>query len=74
MSGAVKKLRTERTNRYLENIFAAFIADPADTDFERGFLASALTLYRKGLGKGVADDRLALLDRQVSPVKPVSAR
>ena len=74
MSGVVTELQTERASRYLENVFAGYLADPADTDFQRGFLSLALTLYREGLGKGFGDDRLALLDRQVSPVKPVSAR
>ena len=62
----ILELQTERASRYLEGVFAGFINDPADTDFQKGFLSMALTLYREGLGKGVGDDRLKLLDRQIS--------
>ena len=62
----ILELQTERASRYLEGVFAGFLTDPADTDFQKGFLSMALTLYREGLGKGVGDDRLKLLDRQIS--------
>jgi hypothetical protein len=54
----------ERASRYLNGVFAGYLNDPADSDYQRGFLAAALTIYREGLGKGVGDDRLALLDAQ----------
>jgi hypothetical protein len=55
----------ERVTRYLNGIFASYAVDPADTDYQRGFLAAALVIYREGLGKGADDDRLRLLDAQV---------
>ena len=56
----------ERTARYLNGVFTGYLKDPADSDYQRGFLACALVLYREGLGKGADDDRLKLLDAQVS--------
>lgn len=54
----------EKASRYIEQAFAGYLIDPADSDFQRGFLAALLTLYREGLGRGAGDDRLTLLDRQ----------
>jgi hypothetical protein len=56
----------ERTRRYLNGVFSGFLEDPADTDYQRGFLAAALVIYREALGAGAEDDRLKLLDAQVS--------
>lgn len=56
----------ERASRYLERVFAGFLGDPADSDYQRGFLAASLLLYRECLGKGADDDRLTVLDAQVS--------
>ena len=55
----------ERTTRYIQQAFHSYMIDPADSDFQRGFLAALLTLYREGLGKGAGDDRLPILDAQV---------
>lgn len=52
--------------KYLVSVFNGFINDPADSDFQRGFLSACLMLYREGLGQGVGDDRLILLDGQCS--------
>jgi len=57
----------EKASRYIEQVFAGYLRDPADSDFQRGYLAAMLTLYREGLGKGEGDDRLVLLDRQTYP-------
>jgi hypothetical protein len=54
----------EKASRYIERAFAGYLNDPADSDYQRGYLAALLTLYREGLGKGEGDDRLTLLDRQ----------
>jgi hypothetical protein len=56
----------ERTRRYLNGIFVGYLKDPATSDYQRGFLAAALVIYREGLGRGADDDRLALLDAQIS--------
>lgn len=52
----------ERASRYIALALAGFLDDPADSDYQRGYLAVLLTLYREGLGKGADDDRLKLLD------------
>lgn len=56
----------EKTRRYLNGVFAGYLKDPADSAYQRGFLAAALIIYREGLGLGSDDDRLKLLDAQVS--------
>jgi hypothetical protein len=55
---------SERAARYLDGVFAGYLGDPADTDYQRGFLAACLALYREALGRGAGDDRLGLLDEQ----------
>lgn len=57
----------EKASRYVEQAFAGYLRDPADSDFQRGYLAALLTLYREGLGKGEGDSRLIVLDRQAYP-------
>lgn len=66
MAGLVS-FDAERASRYIEQAFAGYLRDPADSDFQRGYLAALLTLYREGLGKGGGDGRLQLLDRQAYP-------
>ena len=56
----------EKASRYIEQALAGFINDPADSDFQRGYLAALLTLYEEGLGKGFGDDRLPLLHLQMA--------
>jgi hypothetical protein len=51
----------EKATRYIEQALIGFINDPADSDFQRGYLAALLTIYEEGLGKGNGDDRLPLL-------------
>lgn len=51
----------EKASRYIEQALAGFINDPADSDFQRGYLAALLIIYEEGLGKGADDDRLSLL-------------
>lgn len=55
----------EKASRYIERAFTGYLADPADSDFQQGYLSALLDLYREGLGKGANDDRIALLDAQV---------
>jgi hypothetical protein len=51
----------EKATRYIEQALIGFINDPADSDFQRGYLAALLTIYEEGLNKGGNDDRLPLL-------------
>ena len=48
----------EKATRYIEQALIGFINDPADSDFQRGYLAALLAIYEEGLGKGVGDSRL----------------
>lgn len=54
-----------KATRYLEGALNGYLGDPADSDYQRGFLAACLAIYKEGLGKGVSDDRIALLERQL---------
>jgi hypothetical protein len=65
MSAALISFDAEKATRYIEAAFAGYLGDPADSDFQRGYLAALLDLYREGLGKGATDDRLTLLDAQM---------
>ena len=51
----------EKATHYIEQALAGFINDPADSDYQRGYLAALLTVYEEGLGEGAGDDRLSLL-------------
>ena len=66
MTGELVSFDAVKATRYIEQAFHGFMIDPADSDYQRGFLAALLTLYREGLGKGEGDDRLPLLDQQVA--------
>ena len=67
MSTSVISFEAEKVSRFIQDSFAGYLRDPADSDFQRGYLAALLTLYREGLGKGAGDDRLTILDRQAHP-------
>ena len=56
----------EKASRYIEDALAGFINDPADSDFQRGYLAALLTIYEEGLGKGAGDGRLSILHLQMA--------
>jgi hypothetical protein len=66
MGECVVNFEGERVSRYLHEVFDGYLNDPADTDWQRAYLAAHLDLYREFLGKGLDDDRLKLLDAQVS--------
>lgn len=65
MTAKLISFDAERASRYIESALSGFLNDPADSDFQRGYLAALLTLYTEGLGKGLDDGRIALLERQV---------
>jgi hypothetical protein len=51
----------EKATRYVANALLSYLGDPPDSDYQRGFLGALLVLYTEGLGKGVGDDRIKLL-------------
>ena len=57
----------EKASRYIEEALTGFINDPADSDFQRGYLAALLTMYDEGLGKGLGDNRLPLIRQMINP-------
>lgn len=66
MSAEIISFDAVRASRYIEQAFAGFLNDPAETEYQRGYLAALLTLYQEGLGKGQHDDRMSLLTAQVT--------
>ena len=66
MSAELIAIEPARASNYVKRALEGFLTDPADTDYQRGYLAALLVLYREGLGMGIGDDRLALLEAQVS--------
>lgn len=70
MSENVISFDAEKASRYLERAMFGFLGDPADSDYQRGFLAALLVVYREGLGKGATDDRLRLLDEMTEAPHP----
>lgn len=57
----------EKASRYIEQAFRGYLNDPADSDFQRGYLAALLTLYQEGLGKGLDAGKAHILLRQAYP-------
>ena len=53
-----------RAAKYVEQALLGFLRDPADSTYQRGYLAALLTIYTECLGRGIGDDRLELLRRQ----------
>jgi hypothetical protein len=47
-----------KASRYLMGAIVEFLADPPDSEFQRGFLAAVLTAYKDGLGLGAGDVRI----------------
>lgn len=66
MSAEIISFDAEQASRYIERALSGYLGDPADSQYQQGFLAALLVIYREGLGKGMGDDRLSLLDAQVS--------
>jgi len=64
MTAAIVSFDAEKASRYIEQALHGFMIDRADSDYQRGFLAALLIVYREGLGKGAGDDRIALLEKQ----------
>jgi len=40
-----------------------FLADPPDSDFQRGYLSALINIYREGLGRGDADVRILAAEK-----------
>jgi hypothetical protein len=59
----IVEFETERVARYVQRVFTGYAVDPATSDFQRGYLAAMLDLYREGMGK--VDDRFAQLQAQL---------
>lgn len=52
-----------RAARWAECVLIGYISEPATNEYQRGFLAAVLELYREGLGRN--DPILNVLERQV---------
>ena len=63
----VTHLDDGRAARYIREAIISYLGDPPDSDFQQGYLAALLDLYREGLGKGSDDDRIKLAAKMVYP-------
>jgi hypothetical protein len=57
--------QTERVSKHLDNVFRTYLADPAHTIYQQGYLQGLIDLYREGMGKGAGEERIAQLEAQV---------
>lgn len=53
----------EKASRYILDAILSFLSDPPDSDFQRGYLAALISIYREGLNKGADDDRVKYLEK-----------
>ena len=68
MSADLISFDAMRASRYVEQALHGFLRDPADSEYQRGFLAALIVLYEEGLGGSLGDDRMRLLKRQTGEV------
>ena len=47
-----------RVAPYVIDAIAGFISDPPDSDYQEGYLAACLAIYREGIGRGQNDARV----------------
>lgn len=52
-----------KMRRYIQQAMHGFMIDPADSDYQRGYLAALLNAWSEGLN-GATDDRIAALRKQ----------
>ncbi|AOG03091.1 hypothetical protein [Bosea sp. RAC05] len=52
-----------RVEPFVMKAIEGFLNDPPDSDYQRGYLAGLVNVYREGLGRGVSDARLEAADR-----------
>lgn len=57
----------ERIASYMLEAIGRFLSDPPNSDFQRGFLAALLVLYREGGRDSSSDARLMAADRLAQP-------
>ena len=56
-------LDTRRVTPYVIRAVEQFLNDPPDTDYQRGFLAALLVLWREGLNGSEADARIIAAEK-----------
>ena len=62
MSEKVVSFDVEKTSRYVDQALWGFMNDPPSSDYQRGFLAALLVVYREGCGKPMDSGRFAVLE------------
>lgn len=65
MNERVINFNDSRAERYLTDTLRGFLSDPADNEFQRGYLACALAVYREGINGQALGDWLAKLEGQM---------
>jgi hypothetical protein len=54
------------TQRFIERAIDGFLSDPPDSDFQRGYLAALLNVYREGLGVPASNGRIIAAEKLTS--------
>lgn len=63
MAAEVVDFDERRITPYLVEAIGGFLTDPPDTDYQRGYLAALVSVYREGLGREANDARLVAAER-----------
>lgn len=65
MQTEITSFEGEKVARYLREAFGGFLRDNPDSDYQRGYLAALLAVYREGAGKTDMPDLIKLLERML---------
>lgn len=52
----IKDFDSHRVAPYLERAIEAFLNDPPDSDYQKGYLAGILAVYQEGIGRKTVKD------------------
>lgn len=63
MSADIISFDDAKAVRYLERALLGFLDDAPDSDYQVGFLNALIVVSNEGLGKGLTDDRMRVLER-----------
>lgn len=52
-----------RVEPFVMKAIEGFLNDPPDSDYQRGYAAALIVIYREGLGRGASDARVEAAER-----------
>lgn len=60
---AVIDFDSARVAPFIVRAIEGFLADPPDSDYQRGYLAALVNIYREGMGRGETDARVIAAEK-----------